>query len=88
VGNFVHVNGRLLYIVDRRMMVVEEGNVLQCTPTPCKGEEILWGKYLGRMCLAGMSGSRSNADLTIHGNISRMYVYECDVFRFRTSVRP
>ena len=56
--NFVHVSGRSLYIIDRRVMVVKAG---KCS-TPCKKEGRLSGKgnvrgiCLGRICSGKCSG--------------------------------
>ena len=55
-NNFVHVNGKSLYIVYWRMMVVEG----EC-PTPCKRERNCpgEGKISGGMCQGGnVRGSR------------------------------
>ena len=68
-SNSVHVNGRLLYIVDWRMVVVEGE---KCT-TPCKkeGEIVGEGKcpveYVRGNMLGGMSRSPPNDGNVTHG---------------------
>ena len=65
--NFVDVNGRSLYIVDWRMVVVEGGNVLHHVKREAtvQEEECLGNMSCGNMSRGEMSRSRPNT--AVHG---------------------